>query len=277
MPSLRAFRFPARAALIPALALLLSVTLVRGAEAQEQCGTTVCGGNTECMSCPGIGQACVVPPAQCCGNAICGGGLVCGTTPQGVQQCQTPLPAAVPPAPRSGPVTQLPQGNYRSRWNQVGGAWSTGWVPNPYQGCGQTPQLGTCACGALNYCGTFPPGTQVLTWPNGCGATPWTLVCLSEPMPAGSDCDLTRPGRWQDRGNTMTTNASGGVLVYGGVTVPFSGTASPTVFEGTYDPVPGNSSFASGGTIKLELNGCELTLTMINKFGGGAAGGLFKP
>jgi hypothetical protein len=102
-----------------------------------------------------------------------------------------------------------------------------------------------------------------------------SIECVSEPILVPSNCDLTRPGRWQDRGNTLTTNASGGTLVYGGETIPFSGTASPTEFKGTYPPT-GRGYFASG-TMTLTLKGCTLTLGTVNTSGGSVVGGVFNP
>jgi len=73
--------------------------------------------------------------------------------------------------------------SFRSRWDKVdgpGGPWTTGWVPNvPRQMCAST--VG-CACGNYNYCGEYPNGARILTWPSGCGAPAWTLLCTSEPQ-----------------------------------------------------------------------------------------------
>ena len=165
------------------------------------CGSGVCGDGLQCLSCPGTGPTCARPPAVCCGSGICGGGLVCEQTPQG-QMCVRPSaakpPVSQPPLqkqpPQQPPLQQPPQqqppqtqppptqpsgqGQFRSRWDQVGGSWTTGWVPNhPFQGCVHGT---SCSCGSENYCGNYRSGQTTTVWPQGCSGPRWTIRCTSE-------------------------------------------------------------------------------------------------
>lgn len=76
------------------------------------------------------------------------------------------------------------QAQFSCRWDKVAGPgdpWTTGWRPGmPTPNCGsetQPGQIQKCACGSANYCGQFPSGSEIVHWPNGCAAPPWTLRC----------------------------------------------------------------------------------------------------
>jgi hypothetical protein len=70
---------------------------------------------------------------------------------------------------------------FRSRWDQVGGSWTTGWVPNhPFQGC--THGI-SCSCRAENFCGNYRNGQTTTAFPEGCGGPRWTIRCTSERQP----------------------------------------------------------------------------------------------
>lgn len=75
---------------------------------------------------------------------------------------------------------------YRSRWDQIGGSWTTGWVPNhPRPVCGHTGPGRHCGCGdgRTSACGEYPSGATITTAPFGCAnPTRWTLQCTSEPQ-----------------------------------------------------------------------------------------------
>ncbi len=69
---------------------------------------------------------------------------------------------------------------YRSRWDQVGGPWTTGWVYNHRE-----PVCGAyapgCNCGpGRNFCGVYRDGEVTTWWPQGCGGSPMTIRCTSE-------------------------------------------------------------------------------------------------
>lgn len=69
---------------------------------------------------------------------------------------------------------------FRSRWDHVGGSWTTGWVYNhSLQVCGHGAN---CNCDGFDNCGTWPSGSTVFYWPQGCGGPRWTLKCTSEPQ-----------------------------------------------------------------------------------------------
>jgi hypothetical protein len=179
----------------------------------ECCGSATCGDGLKCISCSG-NSTCARPPAVCCGNIVCGDGLVCAQTPNGPTCArpapQTPMPGTTPGAPGKAPGApppgprppQIPgpdhgqsqtpgptqpqvpgpgQGKFRSRWDQVGGSWTTGWVNNhPFLGC--THGI-TCQCGAENYCGNYSSGQTTTAWPQGCKGPRWTIRCTSEVQP----------------------------------------------------------------------------------------------
>lgn len=70
------------------------------------------------------------------------------------------------------------QTTYQSRWDRIGGSWTTGWVPNHSQPiCGH--QAAGCNCGGQNYCGTYKSGASAYWWPHGCAAERWTIKCTS--------------------------------------------------------------------------------------------------
>lgn len=189
---------------------LVCVNTARGPECQTPAASTPvpqsdscggagpCGGGLQCARCPGSTPTCARPPFQCCGSAgPCGDGLVCDWAAQGGPECirptttrpltpspsSGPRPPAIPSQSTSGPVPSgvSTQGMFRSRWDQVGGTWTTGWVENhPFQGCTHGV---TCSCGAENYCGNYRNGQTTTAWPQGCGGPRWTIRCTSERQP----------------------------------------------------------------------------------------------
>jgi hypothetical protein len=102
------------------------------------------------------------------------------TTPSAVA---TP-PAAPPPAtsPATSPgAASAPGGgaSYRSRWDQIGGDWSTGWLTgNAQQAC---THAFNCNCHGQNFCGSHPTGAVTFFWPEGCDRPAWMIRCLAEP------------------------------------------------------------------------------------------------
>ncbi len=75
--------------------------------------------------------------------------------------------------------------DYKARWDQVGGSWTTGWVhqspSNPTYGtanankCGHFHNPGsTCAGG---YAGWYTNGQVTSFWPRGCGGPRWRIRC----------------------------------------------------------------------------------------------------
>lgn len=68
---------------------------------------------------------------------------------------------------------------YKSRWDQVGGSWTTGWVRNhPKRICGAGAH---CQCNGKNFCGTYQSGQYTYWWPKGCHKKPMKLRCTSVP------------------------------------------------------------------------------------------------
>ena len=85
-----------------------------------------------------------------------------------------PLPAAMPGATAAPPAV-----SYRSRWDRIGGEWSTGWLAgNAEQACSHSSN---CSCHGQNFCGDHPNGTVTFVWPEGCERPAWMIRCLSEP------------------------------------------------------------------------------------------------
>ena len=160
-------------------------------------GAGICGAGLQCATCPGFPSTCARPPFQCCGSAgICGDGLVCNPTAPGGPVCVRPSPSTPvpppappppPPAPPKAPSAQTPSsgpapGQFRSRWDQLGGTFTTGWVPNhPFQGCIHGT---SCSCGSENFCGNYTNGQTTTVWPQGCNGPRATIRCTSEVEPA---------------------------------------------------------------------------------------------
>ncbi|MBL4783820.1 MAG: hypothetical protein JKY49_00160 [Cohaesibacteraceae bacterium] len=69
---------------------------------------------------------------------------------------------------------------YKSRWDQVGGSWTTGWVRNhPERICGAGAH---CVCNGQNLCGKYKNGQSTYWWPRGCQARPMKIQCTSVPQ-----------------------------------------------------------------------------------------------
>lgn len=89
---------------------------------------------------------------NCCISGVKGGGSVGGGTP------------------------------YISRWDQIGGSWTTGWQPSGYLGCGHGQPHCLACPGAQNRCGQYPPGSVITITPYGVKGncvTRWQLRCTS--------------------------------------------------------------------------------------------------
>jgi hypothetical protein len=91
------------------------------------------------------------------------------------------------PADAQAPAGSSGSGKYRSRWVQVGGSWSTPWVPG-HDGAYCNHGIG-CACGGQSFCGKIEAGKTAMAWPNGCAAAGWTLRCESEAEAGGGSGD----------------------------------------------------------------------------------------
>ena len=69
--------------------------------------------------------------------------------------------------------------SYKSRWDQVGGSWTTGWVRNqPEPICISGAH---CICNGQNLCGTFNSGQTNYWWPRGCHKPAVKIRCTSVP------------------------------------------------------------------------------------------------
>lgn len=77
------------------------------------------------------------------------------------------------------PDIEVSAQTYKSRWDQVGGSFTTGWVPNNSQPvCYSSAQ---CNCNGQNLCGTFYSGQINYWWPRGCHKPPMKILCSSVP------------------------------------------------------------------------------------------------
>ena len=68
---------------------------------------------------------------------------------------------------------------YKSRWDQVGGRWTTGWVPN--QSRAICTSAAHCRCNGQDLCGNFQSGQTNYWWPKGCSKRPMKIRCRSIP------------------------------------------------------------------------------------------------
>jgi hypothetical protein len=69
--------------------------------------------------------------------------------------------------------------SYKSRWDQVGGSWTTGWVRNQAEPvCFSAAH---CKCNGQDLCGKFHSGQTNYWWPRGCQASPMKIQCTSVP------------------------------------------------------------------------------------------------
>jgi hypothetical protein len=69
--------------------------------------------------------------------------------------------------------------SYKSRWDQVGGNWTTGWVRNQAEPvCFSAAH---CKCNGQDLCGKFYSGQTNYWWPRGCHKPPMKIQCNSVP------------------------------------------------------------------------------------------------
>ena len=106
----------------------------------------------------------------------------------------------------------------RVRWAQVGGNWTSDWVPT--SGTPACVHGGGCECNGEKVCGTYKPGTTTSYWPFGCQGPKWTLRC--EQGNADKD-DAGGSGTWRPVGAVNDANIEACQLVsYNQTKKPFA-------------------------------------------------------
>jgi hypothetical protein len=89
--------------------------------------------------------------------------------------------AAVPSAAMAAAAPSPGGGPYRSRWDRIGGDWSSGWLGDrEQQACTHSAN---CNCYGQDFCGEHRDGAVTFVWPEGCERPSWLIRCRVEPRP----------------------------------------------------------------------------------------------